>query len=157
MKIKNEIKTDNKKIVFEIIVIPICILYLYYMAFNSHPKISLAVSAVTTIITCIELIVLYIHEVYIYESKYNIFKILVTILSFLLIIFTIVNLFVKVSIIKIIYLALLVIFLIHLLYFVIKNIIRIINMKGTLYKNVFAAFFGLISFMIIMMGTILSL
>lgn len=157
MKDKKDIKPNNKKIVFEVIIIPICILYLYYMAFNNHPKISLTISTIITIITCIEIIALYIHDVYIYENKYNFLRIIITILSFLLIIFTVINLFIKASIIKTIYLVLLIIFLIHLLYFVIKNLIKICKGKGILYKNTFASFFGLISFVIILINIIISL
>ena len=157
MNNKKDIAPNKKKIIFEIIIIPICILYLYYMTFNNHPKIILILSSIVLTITCIEFIVLYIHEVYIYKSKYNFLKILNIILSFLLIIFTVINLLLKLSIIKTIYFILIVIFLIHLLYFIIKNIIKIIKGKGTLYKNVFASFFGLISFMIIIIGVIISL
>ena len=153
---KNKVKQNNKKIILETIIIPLCILYLYYMAFNNHPKTSLVISSIVTIITCIEFIVLYIHEVYVYENQYNFLKVLVTVLSILLIIFTGINLFIKLNIIKIIYLVLILLFLIHLLYFVIKSIIKIIKEKGVLYKNVFAAFFGLISFVIILVSTIIS-
>ena len=97
---RNKVKQNNKKIILETIIIPLCILYLYYMAFNNHPKTSLVISSIVTIITCIEFIVLYIHEVYVYENQYNFLKVLVTVLCILLIIFTGINLFIKLNIIN---------------------------------------------------------
>ena len=68
-------KKNNKKIIFEIVLIPLCILYLYYELLHNHPTISLVFLTITIIITNIENLVKYINEVYIYESKKNILKV----------------------------------------------------------------------------------
>ena len=60
MKSKKEVKPNNKKIVFETILVPLCIFYLYYMAFHNHTKASYIISSIVTIMTCIEFLVLYI-------------------------------------------------------------------------------------------------
>ena len=43
---------DTKKIVIEIILIPLCILYLYYMLLYNHPKISAILLYIMITITC---------------------------------------------------------------------------------------------------------
>ena len=154
MKSKNEVKPNTKKIIFEMILISLCIFYLYYMAFDNHLKASLIISGIVNIITCIEFLVFYIKEVYVYESKSNFLKIITIILNFVLIGLIIANIFTNK--IKIVLLVTTIIFLVFVLYFVIKNIIRIIKGKGTLYKNTFAAFFALISFMIILANVIIN-
>ena len=154
MKSKKEVKPNNKKIVFETILVPLCIFYLYYMAFHNHTKASYIISSIVTIMTCIEFLVLYIKEVYVFESKSNVFKVLIIILNFILIGLIITSFFTKK--VKLILLIVTIIFLIFMLYFIIKNIIRILKGKGALYKNTFATFFGLISFVIILCNIIIN-
>lgn len=154
---KNKEDIDIKKIVFEIIIIPLSIMYLYYNLLYNHPKISIVFLYLVSTITCIEFIIKYIHEVYVYENKYNFLKVIYIIISFLIIIFILLNIFLKYNIIKKIFIVLLIIMLCHLLLFAIINIKRIIKSKGTLYKNTFAAFFSLIFFAVISMGIIIFL
>lgn len=146
---------NNKKIVLETILIPFCILYLYYVLLWNHPKISLVVFSIVIFFTCIENLVKYIPEVYIYESKKNVLKILLIIIDILLIIFLFLFLFLKNSIIKIIFFSLLLILSLYLIYFVCFNIKRIINSKGSILKNTIAAYLSLSSFLIIVMGSII--
>ena len=154
MKSKKEVKPNNKKIVFETILVPLCIFYLYYMAFHNRTKASYIISSIVTIMTCIEFLVLYIKEVYVFESKSNVFKVLIIILNFILIGLIIASFFTKK--VEFILLIVTIIFLIFMLYFIIKNIIRILKGKGVLYKNTFAAFFELISFVIILCNIIIN-
>ena len=146
---------NKKKIVIEVILIPICIMYLYYEVLHNHPKVSLGIATAVIILTSIEFIVKYIKEVYVYKSKNNLLKILYVIFSFILIILSIISLFLKYKLIKIAYFISLIILLVFLLYFITKNIVRIIKEKGTLYKNTFAAFFSLISFVIVLINIII--
>ena len=125
MKSKKEVKPNNKKIVFETILVPLCIFYLYYMAFHNRTKASYIISSIVTIMTCIEFLVLYIKEVYVFESKSNVFKVLIIILNFILIGLIIASFFTKK--VEFILLIVTIIFLIFMLYFIIKNIIRILN------------------------------
>lgn len=154
---KNNEKIDTKKIIFEIIIIPLAIMYLYYTLLYNHTKINMVFLYTVTLITCIEFIVKYIHEVYVYKNKYNFFKILYIIVSFLLIISIFLNIFLKQEIVKNTFVLLLIVMLFHLLFFAIININRIVKNKGTLYKNTFASFFSLISFVVVLMGIIIFL
>ncbi len=154
---KNNENINVKKIIFEIILIPLAIMYLYYTLLYNHPKISIVFLYIVTIITCVEFIIKYIHEVYVYKNKYNFLKIIYIIISFLLIVFMVLNTILKYKIIKDMFVLLLIIMLLHLLVFSTININRIINNKGTLYKNTFSSFFSLISFVVVLMGIIIYL
>lgn len=154
---QNKEKIDTKKIVFEIIIIPLAIMYLYYTILYNHHKISLVLLYITSLITCIEFIIKYIREVYVYKSKYNFLKVACTIMSFLILMFLILNLFLKYEIIKKILIILLIIMLCHLFIFAINSIIKIIKGTDKLYKNVVSSFFSLIAFTVIFMGIIIYL
>ena len=154
---KKVAKQNNKKIVMEIILIPLCTLYLYYTLLYNHPKISIVFLYITTLIASIELIVKYVKELYVYENKYNFLRLIFVIFSFLLIITMILNIFLKYKIIKQILIIFLTILLIYLLLFAIKNVTNIIKDKGRLLTNSAASFFSFIAFYIILMGLIIYL
>lgn len=146
-----------KKMIFEIVAISLCIIYLYYSLLWNQPKVSIAILYIVTLITCGELLAKYISEVYIYESKNNIIKILVIILSILLIILLVTYIFIRTKIIKIALLVSLLIMSCYLLYLAIKNIINISKDKKNYSKYVIASYLSLLSFSMIIMGTIISL
>ena len=146
-----------KKMIFEIVAISLCIIYLYYSLLWNQPKVSIAILYIVTLITCGELLAKYISEVYIYESKNNIIKILVIILSILLIILLVTYIFIRTKIIKIALLVSLLIMSCYLLYLAIKNIINIRKDKKNYSKYVIASYLSLLSFSMIIMGTIISL
>lgn len=154
---KNKAKTDTKKIVLEIVLIPLCIMYLYYILLNNHPKINIVILHLFTFIASGVFIKKYIQEVYVYNSKYNFLKVLYTIICLVTIAFIFLNIFLKIKWIQIVYIALLIATLIHLLFVAIKGIIGITNGKGSLYKNAFSAYFSLVSFVVILMGIIILL
>ena len=148
---------NKKKIILELVFIPLCIMYLYYVLINNHLKINLYLVSIIILITCVEFLIKYIYEVYVYENKYNFLKVLFIIFCFCLIIVDILNLFIKLKLIKVLFLIFIIILLIYLIYFVINCLIRIYKNKGILWKNAFASFFSFISFLIILMGIIIGL
>lgn len=150
-------KTDNKKIVLEIILIPLCILYLYYVLLYNHPKISNILLYLTITITCVSFIVKYIKEVYVYENKYNILKIIFTIISILLIIVMLLNYYLKYKVVNYLFIILVILLLIYLLIYSIINIKGIIRSKDNLLEKTINSFFPSISFYIILIGLIIYL
>lgn len=154
---KNKEKSNNIRIVLEIILIPICVLYLYYTLLYNHPKISIVLLYITTLITSIEFIVKYIKELYTYENKYNPLRLIFVVFLFLLLITLVLNIFLKYKIIKQILTISLIILLVHLLLFAISNIIKIIKDKGRLLTTSASAFFSFIAFYIILIALIIYL
>ena len=147
----------TNKMLLEIIVIPLCVMYLYNMIFHSHSKANLIVFSLISIITGIELLIKYIHEVYVYESKRNIFKVIMIIFGFSLIITIVLNLFLKYQIINILFIVFEILLLIYLLYFTISNLVKMKKNKGAFHKNAIASFFSFLSFSIILIGLIINL
>lgn len=152
----NKKDVDIKKIIFEIVAIPLCIMYLYYVLLWNEPKISIAVLYIITLITCGEFVAKYFNEVYIYESKSNLLKILIIILSIVLIILLVIYIFIRTSIVKIILLVSLLLMCFYLLYFAISNIKNIIKDTKNYSKYVIASYLSLFSFSMMIMGTIIS-
>lgn len=147
-------KITNKMIV-EIILIPICIAYLYYLAFNNHQKANLIAMSLIIIITSTEFIIKYIKELYIYESKKNIFKLLYTIFSFILIVITILNFFLKIKIISVLFMVFSILLLIYLLYYVIDNVRN--KDKRSFSKLIVSSIMSLISFATVLVGFYINL
>ena len=154
---KNKEEINMKKVVVETILIPLCVVYLYYMAMHNHPKVNMIFLYGITLIACFEMIIKYAHEVYVYENKYNYLKVICIIISVLLIISVFLNIFLKYKAILYTFISLLIILLIYLLLYSAKNIKKMIKQEGVLYKNTFSAFFSLIEFGIILIGIIIYL
>lgn len=150
-------KNNNiKKIVFEIILIPLCMLYLLYTLLENNPKISLMVCMIIIIITSLELSIKYSKEVYEFKNKYNILKTIFSIFNIMLIIVTGLTFLYKYMFLKIAFIIMTIILLIFLLIYSVKNIISILKEKGTLYKKALASFLGLMSFVSILITLIIS-
>ena len=150
-------KSNNiKKIVFEIILIPLCMLYLLYTLLGNNPKISLMVCIIIIIITSLELSIKYSKEVYEFKNKYNILKTIFSIFNIMLIIVTGLTFLYKYMFLKIAFIIMTIILLIFLLIYSVKNIISILKEKGTLYKKALASFLGLMSFVSILITLIIS-
>lgn len=148
---------DIKKIILEIILIPACFAYLFYTLLENHPKASLIICIFITIITSGILIYKYFKEVYIYESKKNIYKIIFIIFNGILII---INLLYLIYNTKLLFLTLIIgifILLLHLLSSSIKDLIDIKKEKGILYKKSFSSFLSLISFSVILTTLLIKL
>ena len=155
---KKKVSPANiKKIVGEIILIPLCILYLYYTLLFNAITINKFILHAIIFITCVQFIIKYIHEVYVYESKTNPLKIVFIIFNILLSIACMLNIILKVKVIRIVFIVLVIIMLCYLLYNAITKIINIIKSKGILYKNAFSSFLSLIAFFMILMGLVIYL
>lgn len=113
---KSDVKNTNKKIVAEIILIPFCFLYLFYVILGNHPKISFIFCSCLVIITCLEFAIKYFKEVYIYENKYNVLKVIFGIFNVLLIIITGLNLIYDIKIISVLFIIMTIILLMYLLF-----------------------------------------
>lgn len=155
---KKEVKEQKniKKIVIEMILIPLCTLYLCYTILNNHPKTSFIILIIFTIITSLELAIKYLKQVYIYENKYNPLRVIFGIFNIVLIIISGLTLIYKTKLLTIIFLIMIIILLGFLLITSIINIKDIIKQKGTLYKKAFSAFLKLNAFVIILMSLILT-
>ena len=157
MKKTKDNEINMKKVVVETILIPLCVAYLYYTMAHNHPRLNIVFVYIITLITCLEVAIKYIREVYVYKSKNNYLKIIISIISILLIITVFLNIFLKHKIILYSFITLLIIILCYLLFVSIKAIKKMINKEGILYKNTFEAFFSLIKFGVILMGIIIYL
>ncbi len=136
----------NKKIILEILVIPLLLGYLFYQLLGVFNNIKL-VSVIVLCIFNIELLTKYIREVNIYKSKYNIYKVL-------FIIFNIISLFVSfVTIYKKLYILYFIICsIITLVYFLVRgvlNIIKISKSNNKLYGFAKVALLSFFAFFII--------
>lgn len=140
----------NKKIVIEIILIPLCIGYLLYTLLNNNPKISLIILGVFITLTSLEFIIKNLKEVYIYESKNNLFKITFAVFNILLLLSMFLTLIYKLETIKILFITEVLLLLIYLFYYGINSVIKIIKDKKPIYKYIIRAFFSLISFITIL-------
>jgi len=147
----------NKKILFEIVLIPLCIVYLIFILLNNHEITSLVICIVFTIITSLVFIIKYIREVYIYESKYNIYKVLFSIYNIFLLILIILKLVFDNSIFNLLFIIFVAGLLLYLLYYFIKHFIKIIKNSEKLYKNIISSFMSLVSFCIILSTLIITL
>ena len=154
---KKEEKNNNAKIIFEIILIPLCFLYLFYTLFINHPKVSFVICLCITIITSIEFAIKYIKEVYIYENKYNPLKVIFGIFNILLIIIAGLNIIYNIKVILILFYVMISILLLYLLYFFIRNLIDVVKGKGVLYKKAFASLLSLTSFVTILITLIIAI
>ena len=154
-KKKKTNNTDRRKLLFEIIIVPLCIFYLYYTYVSGHEKLNLILLYIAVIVTCIEFNAKYIKELYIYENKYNFLRIIFIVLSFILLIFIALNIFIKTKITKIVFIILTSLLAAYLLIYAVQNIKKIIKKEGDFSKTVIASFLSLVSFFIILMGTII--
>ena len=154
---KKKEKNNNAKIVFEIILIPLCFLYLFYTLFINHPKVSFVICLCITIITSIEFAIKYLKEVYIYENKYNPLKVIFGIFNILLIIIAGLNIIYNIKVILILFYVMISILLLYLLYFFIRNLIDVVKGKGVLYKKAFASLLIFTSFVTILITLIIAI
>lgn len=150
------VKTNNKKIIAELVLIPLCFMYLMYTLLENHPKASFIICSIMIIITCLELALKYLKEVYIYKHKYNLLKIIFGIFNIVLIIVSCLNFIYDIKIIYYVHIIMTIILLMFLLVVVIQKLIYIGKNKGTLYKNAITVFLSLISFTTIFTTLILS-
>ncbi len=140
----------NKKILLEIIIIPLCIAYLLYYPLRNYDKASFIISSIFILLTCLVFLVKYGKEVYIYEHKYNYLKIISIVFNSILIVLTVLGFFLKIKIIKILFLVFACILLLLLLGYAIVNIKPIITKEKNISQNILNAFLSLASVAIIL-------
>ncbi len=148
---------NNKKILLEIIVIPLCISYLIFRLLGNYNMACYVICNIFCILSALVFGIKYIREVYIYENKYNILKILFSIYSVLLIVILVINMFLNINIIDILYIIIISGFLLYLLSYSIFYIIKIIKNKGKLYQNIINSFLSFCSFAIIISTFVINL
>ena len=110
-----------------------------------------------TFITCLELAIKYFKEVYIFENKYNVLKVLFGIFNICLMIVCFLNIVYSFRIISILFLVMSIILLCFLIGYSIFNIICMFKNKGVFYKRAFASFISLNDFVIILITLLFSL
>ena len=145
----------NKKMVIEIIVIPIALAYILYITLNSSPKISLIIGLTVLFITSLEFIIKYFKEVYIYEHKYNYLKVIFGLFNIILLLTTLLNLIYNNNVLNIVSTSSIIILLIFLLIFGSIKLKNIAKDKKPVYKNVISSFLSYIAFVIILICLII--
>ena len=140
----------NKKILAEIITVPLCISYLLSMILNNNPKLNIILLVITLVITSLEFTIKNLKEVYIYESKDNFKKVTFAIFNILLLLVMFLKLIYKINALNILFTVGIIILLIYLIYLGITSIIKIAKDKKPLYKYIIRAFLSLISFALIL-------
>lgn len=144
---------NNKKLVFEIIIIPICILYLI-LTFLKSTLVSGILLAVFSVVTAIWFVPKYIDEIYVYKSKNNFLKLIYIIGNILLASSSILYFILKLKIFKILIIISTLLVALELLHFGIKNLKEVINKKKENGINILHSFFSFMLFAIIL-GTII--
>ena len=147
---------NNKKIVAEIILVPVCIVWLLFMVLKSSLAAGI-IFAVFALITAVWFSPKYFNDVYVYKSKGNIFKLIVAIVDILLFIVSILTLILKLKVLKIVLVVLAVISFIHLVYFFVKNLKEIMNKKKDFNINILYSFFSFLLFLILAFTLIIYL
>lgn len=130
---------NNKKIVLEIIVIPLCVMYLFLILLKSSFAAAI-IFAVFAIITAVWFVPKYIEEIYIYKSKLNFLKIIFVISYISLAVISILNIIFKLKLFKILFIIFACISFIGLLYFGIKNIKTVMKQKKDFAINILYSF-----------------
>lgn len=150
-------EVDRKKLLFEIIAVPLCIFYLYYTYISSNKELNTILLYIVIIITSIEFNAKYIKELYIYENKYNFLRIIYTVFSLILLVSIALNIFVKTKLTRIIFVVLAIVLITYLLIYAIFNIKKLLKKEGEFSKTVLASFLSLASFFTSLAGLIIYL
>ncbi len=145
MKTKEK-SVNNNKIILEIIIIPLCISYLFYMLLGNFNN-TLLISIIIISIMNLELLIKYIKEVNIYKSKYNIYKILFIIFNITSLFISFITIYKNIN--KIYFIISSIISLIYFLVVGIKKLITISKTRDKLYKLTKSALLSLLCFFII--------
>lgn len=142
-------KNTVVKMVAEVYLIPICVLYLLYMLLNGHNKASFIVCLIISFFTALEFMIKYLKEVYVYKNKYNFLKLSFGIFNILFVIILGLNIFYKIYIIKLLFIIGIIVLLLFLISFSIFNIRKFIkDSKKTMF--VVKSFLSFLSFCMIL-------
>lgn len=144
----------NKKMVLEIILIPLCLAYILYMVLQNYQTTSHVIGLIILFITSLEFIIKYFKEVYIYTNKYNYLKIIFGIFNIVLLLITTLNLIYN-NILNIIFMIGTIILLIYLLVFGTIKLKKVLKDEKPLSKNVLSSFLSYIALAIILICLII--
>lgn len=142
MKEKN---INNNKIIIEIIIIPLCISYLFYLLLGNFNN-TLLISIIILSIMNLELLIKNIKEVSIYKDKNNKYKILFIIYNIISLFISFMTIYKEIN--KIYFIITLSISIIYFLINGILTLIKISKTKDKLYKLTKKALLSLFSFFI---------
>lgn len=145
----------NKKILIEIVLIPLCVLYLIFTLLKNHELLSEILCYITVFITSLEFIIKNFKEVYIYHHKYNYLKIIFAIFNIILLFFMCLTIFYNNLIINNIFIFLVSILLINLLIYTIINIIKISKNDKKISIYIIRSFLSFLSFCLILPSLII--
>lgn len=145
----------NKKMVLEIILIPLCLAYIIFIALENHSTVSNVIGLITLYITALEFSIKYFKEVYIYENKYNYLKVIFGIFNIVLLLITTLNLIYNNNILNIIFMIGIIILLIYLLVFGTIKLKKVLKDEKPLSKNVLSSFLSYIALAIILICLII--
>lgn len=145
----------NKKMVLEIILIPLCLAYIIFIVLENHSTVSNVIGLITLYITALEFSIKYFKEVYIYENKYNYLKIIFGIFNIVLLLITTLNLIYNNNILNIIFMIGIIILLIYLLVFGTIKLKKVLKDEKPLSKNVLSSFLSYIALAIILICLII--
>lgn len=147
----------NKKILLELLLVPVCLGYLFHMLLSNNQKISYILLIVMLLLTTFTLILKYGNEVYVYESKYNIYKIILIIFSVILFLISLLSIFLMGKFVRLFLIITTIILLLYLFYCAVRGIINIIKNGNYLYRYIIRVFFSSISFALILEALIFYL
>ncbi len=142
MKEKN---INNNKIILEIIIIPLCISYLFYILLGNFNN-TLLISIIILSIINLELLIKNIKEVSIYKDKNNKYKVLFIIYNIISLFISFMTVYKEIN--KIYFIITLSISIIYFLINGILTLIKISKTKDKLYKLTKKALLSLFSFFI---------
>lgn len=145
----------NKKMVLEIILIPLCLAYILYIVLQNYQTTSHVIGLIILFITSLEFIIKYFKEVYIYTHKYNYLKIIFSIFNIVLLLITTLNLIYNNNILNIIFMIGTIILLIYLLVFGTIKLKKVLKDEKPLSKNVLSSFLSYIALAIILICLIM--
>lgn len=145
----------NKKMVLEIILIPLCLAYILYIVLQNYQTTSHVIGLIILFITSLEFIIKYFKEVYIYTHKYNYLKIIFDIFNIVLLLITTLNLIYNNNILNIIFMIGTIILLIYLLVFGTIKLKKVLKDEKPLSKNVLSSFLSYIALAIILICLII--
>lgn len=145
----------NKKMVLEIILIPLCLAYILYIVLQNYQTTSHVIGLIILFITSLEFIIKYFKEVYIYTHKYNYLKIIFGIFNIVLLLITTLNLIYNNNILNIIFMIGTIILLIYLLVFGTIKLKKVLKDEKPLSKNVLSSFLSYIALAIILICLIM--
>lgn len=135
----------NKKIILEIIIIPLFISYLFYQLLDTMNDIKI-LSIIILCLCNLELFIKYIKEVKIYKDKKNIYKVIFIVFNFINLFISFLTIYKNINILY--FIICLSITMVYFLISGIQNIIKISKIDNKLYSYTKKSLISLLMFFI---------